>query len=119
MATPLQVLQKKRSEAVRRMVEEGYLARFRVYVGHATCEIAAGSGEVWDIFQEAVRSGRLKDVYLSAKGCAGRCNLEPMVEIIEKDKMPVKYCKVTPKRAREIIERHLLGGEVITAWTIK
>jgi len=101
------------------MVEKGYLARFRVYVGHATCEIAAGAGEVWDVFQEAVRSGRLKDVYLSAKGCAGRCNLEPMVEIIEKDRMPVKYSKVTPKRAREIIERHLLAGEVITAWTIK
>ncbi len=101
------------------MVEKGYLARYRVYVGNATCEIAAGAGEVWDIFQEAIRSGQLKDVYLSAKGCAGRCNLEPMVEIIEKNKMPVKYARVTPKKAREIIQKHLLGGEPIKAWTIK
>ena len=83
----------------------------------ATCEIAAGSKEVMDVFREAVTNG-LTDVYLSQKGCAGRCNLEPTVEVIEEGKIPVKYGKVTRERAQQILERHLKKGEVIAEWVI-
>ncbi len=118
MPTPLELIRKKRSQAIGRLIRKGFLASRRVYVGQATCEIAAGADEVWQVFDEAIRSGELKDTYLSAKGCAGRCNLEPMVEIVEKDRLPVKYCRVTRERARQIIERHLLGGEPIEEWRI-
>ncbi|MHC5137104.1 MAG: (2Fe-2S) ferredoxin domain-containing protein, partial [Planctomycetota bacterium] len=60
----------------------------------------------------------LTDVYLSQKGCAGRCNLEPTVEVVEEGKIPVKYGRVTPEKARDIVERHLKKGEVIAEWTI-
>jgi (2Fe-2S) ferredoxin len=83
----------------------------------ATCEIAAGSKEVMDVFQQAIANG-LTDVYLSQKGCAGRCNLEPTVEVVEEGKIPVKYGRVTPEKARDIVERHLKKGEVIAEWTI-
>ena len=83
----------------------------------ATCEIAAGSKEVMDVFQQAVANG-LTDVYLSQKGCAGRCNLEPTVEIVEEGKIPVKYGRVTPDKARDIVERHLKKNEIISEWTI-
>jgi (2Fe-2S) ferredoxin len=108
---------KKRAEAVNRIISKGYLSTKRVYVGMATCEIAAGSKEVMEIFSQAVAKG-LTDVYLSQKGCAGRCNLEPTVEVIEEGKIPVKYGKVTPEKARDIVERHLKKGEVITEWMI-
>ena len=117
MLTPLEMISKKRAEAVNRIISKGYLSTKRVYVGMATCEIAAGSKGVMDVFTQAVAKG-LPDVYLSQKGCAGRCNLEPTVEVIEEGKIPVKYGKVTPDRAREIVERHLKNGEVITEWTI-
>lgn len=117
MPTPMEIVRKKRSEAVGRMIKRGYLAKKRVYVGQATCEIAAGANDVLEVFQDAIKNG-LKDTYLSTKGCAGRCNLEPMVEIIEKDCMPVKYCRVTKERAEEIVRRHLIGGEVIDEWKI-
>ncbi|MDD5567867.1 MAG: NADH-quinone oxidoreductase subunit NuoF [Candidatus Omnitrophica bacterium] len=81
----------------------------------ATCEIAAGSKEVMDIFLQAAKSG-LTDVCVSQKGCAGRCNFEPTVEIMEDGKVPVKYCKVTPEMAKQIVERHLKKGEVIGEW---
>lgn len=118
MLTPIEILKKKRAEALNRIVSKGFLSTKRVYVGMATCEIAAGSREVMDVFKEAMKSG-LNDVYLSQKGCAGRCNLEPTVEVIEEGKIPVKYGKVTPERAKEIIEKHIKKGEVIYDWVIK
>ncbi len=118
MPTPMEVIKKKRAEAIHKIIGRGYLST-RVYVGMATCEIAAGSEEVMEVFQLAIESGELKNLYLSQKGCAGRCNLEPMVEIVEHGKIPVKYQKVDAGRAREIIERHLKNGEVIKEWIIE
>jgi len=117
MVTPLEIIKKKRAEAVGRIIGRGYLSTIRVYVGMATCEIAAGSKEVMAVFKEAISNG-LTDVYLSQKGCAGRCNLEPTVEIVQEGKTPVKYGNVTPEKAREIIERHIKNGEIITDWVI-
>jgi len=117
MTTPLELVRKKRTEAVGRIVSKGYLASARVYVGMATCEIAAGSKDVMAVFQKAMDKG-LANVYLSQKGCAGRCNLEPTVEVIMTGKNPVKYGKVTPQRAEAIIERHIKNGEVIEEWVI-
>ncbi len=117
MVTPKDIIKKKRAEAVNRIISKGYLSTKRVYVGMATCELAAGSREVMDVFRQAIANG-LTDVYLSQKGCAGRCNLEPTVEVVEEGKIPVKYGRVTPERARDIVERHLKKGQVITEWLI-
>lgn len=117
MLTPLEIIKKKRTEAVGRIISKGYLSTTRVYVGMATCEIAAGSKEVMEVFSNAVAHG-LTDVYLSQKGCAGRCNLEPTVEVIQEGKIPVKYGQVTKERAKQIIEKHIKKGEVVTEWLI-
>ena len=118
MGTPLEQIKKRRARAIYNIIEKGYL-QTRVFVGMATCEIAAGSEEVMEVFESSIKGGGLKNVFLSQKGCAGRCSLEPMVEIVEAGKIPVKYKQVNPERAREIIERHLKRGEVIEEWTIK
>jgi len=118
VATPLEIIKKKRAEAINRIHSKGYLSTKRVHIGMATCEIAAGSKDVMDVFQEAVKKG-LTSVHVSQKGCAGRCNLEPTVEVIEEGKIPVKYCKVTKEMAEAIIERHLKKGEIIKEWVIK
>lgn len=118
MITPLERIKKKRAEAINRIISKGYLSSKRVYVGMATCEIAAGSKEVMQVFQEAVKNG-LTDVYLSQKGCAGRCNLEPTVEVVEEGKIPVKYGKIDPERAKEIIEKHIKKGQIIQEWVIR
>lgn len=112
------MIKKKRAEAVSKIISKGYLSTKRVYVGMATCEIAAGSMDVMEVLRDAVSKGGLTDIYLSQKGCAGRCNLEPTVEVIEAGKNPVRYGKVDKDRAREIVERHLKKGEVIKEWII-
>ncbi len=117
MTTPLDIVKRKRAEAVDRIHSRGYLAQRRVHVGMATCEIAAGSQDVMDVFQEAIKKG-LTGVHISQKGCAGRCNYEPTVEVIEDGKLPVKYGRVTSEMARQIVERHLKKGEIIKEWLI-
>lgn len=117
MVTPFEMIKKKRAQALNRIVGKGYLSTKRVYVGMATCEIAAGSKDIMEVFKTAIKNG-LTDVYLSQKGCAGRCNLEPTVEVIEEGCVPVKYGKVTNEMARQIIEQHLKKGEVIKEWLI-
>ena len=117
MPTPVDYVRTKRSEAIEHLASKGYLARRRVYIGKATCEIAAGADEVWEVFETAIKNG-LKDTYLSSKGCAGRCNLEPIVEVVEEGRKLVKYCRVTRERAQEIVKRHLVEGKTIREWTM-
>jgi len=118
VSTPLERVKKKRAEALNRIIGKGYLSTKRVYVGMATCEIAAGSKEVMEVFKDAIKNG-LTDVYLSQKGCAGRCNFEPTVEVVEEGKVPVKYGKIDTEKAKVIVERHLKKGEVIKEWIIE
>ena len=115
--TPMEIIKKKRAQAINRIIGKGYLSTKRVYVGMATCEIAAGSKDVMEEFDGAIKNG-LTDVYLSQKGCAGRCHLEPTVEVVEEGKIPVKYGRVTREMAREIIDKHLKKSEIIQEWVI-
>jgi len=118
METPLDFIKKRRAQAIHSIIDKGYLAT-RVFVGMATCEIAAGSKDVMKVFEAAIKDGSLKNVYLSQKGCAGRCSLEPMVEVVEHGKIPVKYQKIDADKALAIIDRHLKKGEVIKEWLIQ
>ncbi|HCT85499.1 MAG TPA: hypothetical protein DF296_09900 [Candidatus Margulisbacteria bacterium] len=118
MGSPMDIIKKKREEADRRIREHRSGISKRVYVGMATCEIAAGSEDVMQVFKTAINKG-LPAVQLSQKGCVGRCNLEPTVEVLEEGKLSVKYCKVDPDKARQIIERHLKNGEVIKEWVLQ
>lgn len=115
--TKLELVQQMADQA-RKKLEEKYNEPFRINIGLATCEIAAGSIEVKDVFEKAIAQGEIKAV-IGIKGCAGRCNLEPTVELLEKGKLPVTYCKVTPEGAREIIEQHIKNGEPVQSMIIK
>jgi (2Fe-2S) ferredoxin len=117
MSTPLEIVKKKRMEAIDRIKNRSSASSKIVHVGMATCEIAAGSKDVMEVFRDEIKKG-LTGIYLSQKGCAGRCNLEPTVEVIEKGRLPVKYGRVTKEMAREIIERHIKQGEIIKEWRI-
>ena len=91
----------------------------RVVVGMATCGIAAGARPVLNAFVEGVSEAGLSDrVMVTQTGCIGICQYEPVVEIYEKDKEKVTYVKMTADKAKEVIERHLKGGEPISEYTI-
>ncbi len=91
----------------------------RVVVGMATCGIAAGARPVLNAFVEAVNEEALSDrVTVTQTGCIGICQYEPVVEIYEKDKEKVTYVKMTAERAKEVVAKHLKGGQPVTEYTI-
>ena len=91
----------------------------RVVVGMATCGIAAGARPVLNAFVEGVNeAGLASKVSVTQTGCIGLCQYEPIVEIYEKDKDKVTYIKMTAEKAKEVVEKHLKGGKVISEYTI-
>ena len=91
----------------------------RVVVGMATCGIAAGARPVLNTFVEEVNNGGLAGkVTVSQTGCVGLCQYEPIVEIYEAGKEKVTYIKMTPDKAKEVVEKHLKGGKVVTEYTV-
>ena len=92
----------------------------RVVVGMATCGIAAGARPVLNAFVEEVNREGLSDkVTVTQTGCIGICQFEPVVEVFEAGKEKVTYVKMTPEKAKEVVEKHLKGGKVITDYVIK
>ena len=91
----------------------------RVVVGMATCGITAGARPVLNTLVEEVNNGGLYDkVTVSQTGCIGLCQLEPIVEVHEAGKEKVTYIKMTPEKAKEVVEKHLKGGNVVTEYTV-
>lgn len=91
----------------------------RVVVGMATCGIAAGARPVLATLVEEVNNAGLTDkVSVSQTGCIGICQLEPVVEVIESGKDKVTYVKMTPEKAKKVVEQHLKGGSVVAEYTI-
>ncbi len=100
------------------VLREG-LGEIRVVVGMATCGIAAGARPVLNAFVEEVNNAGLADkVSVTQTGCAGLCQLEPIVEIYEAGKEKVTYIKMTEEKAHEVVENHLKGGKIVTEYTV-
>ncbi len=91
----------------------------RIVVGMATCGIAAGARPVLNAFVEAVTEAGLTDtVSVTQTGCIGICQYEPVVEIYEEGKEKTTYVKMSAEKAKEVVEKHIKGGNVVTGYTI-
>jgi NADP-reducing hydrogenase subunit HndB len=94
-------------------------AGIRVVVGMATCGIASGARPVLTALSEAVQKKGLENVLVTQTGCIGLCQFEPIVEVIEADKEKVTYVKMTPEKALEVVDSHLVRGQVLKEYTIQ
>lgn len=92
----------------------------RVVVGMATCGIAAGARPVLNAFVEGVNEKGLSNkVMVTQTGCIGMCKYEPIVEIMEPGKDKVTYIKMTAEKAKDVIDQHLIRGQIVTDYIIK
>ena len=115
----LEELAKIRERMQNKVVLREGQATIRVAVGMATCGIAAGARPVLNTLVAEVAKRNLSDKgTVTQTGCIGMCRFEPIVEVFDGDKERVTYIKVTPEKAREIVEKHLVGGNPIAEYTI-
>ena len=90
----------------------------RVVVGMATCGIASGARPVLTDLSDAVMQKGLKHVTVTQTGCIGLCQYEPIVDIMEPGKEKVTYVKMTPEKAMEVVDQHLIRGTVVDKYTL-
>lgn len=92
--------------------------QIRVVVGMATCGIASGARPVLTALSDAVQSKGLANVTVTQTGCIGLCQYEPIVEVIEPGKDKVTYIMMTPEKALEVVDQHLIKGQIVKKYTI-
>jgi len=86
----------------------------QVVGGMGTCGIAAGAREALDAFVKAIEEKKIGDsVLLRQTGCMGLCHSEPTVEVAVPGMPPVIYGKVDASVAAQIVERHLVGRQLL------
>ncbi len=92
------------------------IGRCRVVVHMGTCGIAAGARTIMTALMKELESRGSQDIILTTSSCAGLCSREPMVTVEVKDQPPVKYVDLTPDKAKEILEKHVVGGEIVNEY---
>lgn len=90
----------------------------RIVVGMATCGIASGARPVLTALSDAVQTKNLLNISVEQTGCIGLCQYEPIVEVMEPGKDKVTYVKMTPEKVQEVVEQHLIRGQVVNKYTI-
>ena len=87
----------------------------QVIVGMGTCGIAAGAKQTLDAFIIGLDEHKLVDSCLVRQtGCMGLCHSEPTVEVIVPGMPPVIYGNVNAAVAKDIIQKHLIGKELVS-----
>ena len=89
-----------------------------VVVGMATCGIASGARPVLNLLVKEVEDRKLEHVTVTQTGCIGLCQYEPIVEVYEPGKEKVTYVKVNEEKAKEILEQHLVRGQVLDKYLL-
>ena len=90
----------------------------KIIVGMATCGIAAGAKPIFEALNEEIKSKKLDNVRVAQAGCIGLCQYEPIVEVIEAGKDKITYVKMDADKAIEIVNRHIIGGRIVSDYTI-
>lgn len=118
MSDALSRLRRMRRSAVRRIYEQKFSARIRVTVGSATCENAAGADAVFERFRQRIAESGRKDVALSRVGCAGKCDMEPVVTVVARDQIPCKYVQMDAGRTDRVFDEHVVKGRPVREFTM-
>ena len=85
----------------------------QVVVGMGTCGIAAGAKDTFTALVNTISEKGLSNVLIRQTGCMGLCHSEPTVEVVVPGMPTVIYGNVDAATAKEVVERHIVGHELI------
>lgn len=113
----LRKLRDSKKDDLRKREVEG--KEIQIVVGMGTCGIAAGAKEILDTFIVGLDEHKLVDsCHVRQTGCMGLCHSEPTVEIIVPEMPAVIYGNVTANLVKEIIQKHLIGKELLDGYIL-
>jgi NADP-reducing hydrogenase subunit HndB len=114
----LEDLKKIREKVKQTTVLREGAGRAKVTVHMGTCGIAAGARDIMDALLKEIETRDVKDVIVTASGCAGLCSREPMATVEVLGKPPVKYVDLTREKIKRIFDEHVLSGNVVTEFAL-
>ena len=85
----------------------------KVIIGQGSCGVATGAKKTAAEFERLIGEKGL-DIKVDITGCVGTCYLEPIVDIYDDNDIMTRYVKVKPECVLEIVEKHLVNGEIAT-----
>lgn len=85
----------------------------KVIIGQGSCGVATGAKKTAAEFNRLIEEKNL-EIKVDITGCVGTCYLEPIVDIYDDNGDMTRYVKVKPESVSEIVEKHLLNGEIAT-----
>lgn len=109
----LEDLKRLKEEAIAKREAKVTSGKAQVIVGMGTCGIAAGARDTMKAILETIEADHLEGIVVTQTGCIGRCEFEPIVEVIAGDQPKVIYGKINPERAKQILKEHVGGGQVV------
>jgi len=83
-----------------------------------TCGIAAGAREVMNALMEEMAEADRQDIRVVTSGCMGMCSSEPNVTVETEGAEPIVYRDMDSNKMRQVFKRHVLLGEVQTAFAL-
>jgi (2Fe-2S) ferredoxin len=114
----LEALKQLKEAALAKREAKTTTARAQVIVGMGTCGIAAGARETMKTILKVIEEENLSGIMVRQTGCMGLCEWEPIVEVMLGDQPKVTYGKVTPERAKQIMQNHVVDEKVVTELVI-
>lgn len=91
-------------------------AKITVHMG--TCGIAAGARKIMSTLLDEFQKRNIEDIILTNSGCAGLCSKEPMATVEREGETPVKYVELTPEKIIQILDEHVLGGNIVEEYAL-
>lgn len=85
----------------------------KVIIGQGSCGVATGAKKTAAEFERLIEEKNL-NIKVDITGCVGTCYLEPIVDVYDDNKVMTRYVKVKPECVLEIVEKHLVNGEIAT-----
>ncbi len=114
----LEELKRVREEALQKKKMKAAPGNIQVVVAMGTCGIAAGARDTMKSVLNYIETNNLSGVTVTQTGCIGKCEQEPIVQIIFGDQPKVTYGKVNTDVAQQIMKQHVQNGTPVKDYVL-
>ena len=114
----LEELKRVREEALQKKKMKAAPGNVQVIVAMGTCGIAAGARDTMKSVLNFIETNCLSGVTVTQTGCVGKCEQEPIVQVIVGDQPKVMYGKVNAEVAQQIMKQHVQNGTPVKDYVL-
>lgn len=115
----LEELKRVREDALQKKQMKATPGNVQVIVAMGTCGIAAGARDTMKSVLTFIENEKVSGVTVTQTGCLGRCEEEPLMQVVLGDQPKVVYGKVNSQVAEKIMKQHVQNGQPVKDYIIQ